>query len=287
MVLAGGKSYASETAATMAGAYRGQLTTASVHANLTGTGRPTAVVGSSDGWLYAVDPCALSIDFAMNFNTAVGETIFADTDGDGRDELVFTAADGYLYGVKHAAIAAPQTVLDTDPDAGLVDGDIDTRANTGRLSASWQTVDGAVNYHVAIVDGRGQFLTDPPWVDVGQATTHTVGELALEDNHSYTFAVRAIHVSGDPSVDALSDGVTVHADGPSTTSAAGGSGGAGGSDGGAGPQSNTRNVLIDNGCGCQLPGGPGGAPRGLLFAFLCAGAGAVSRRRPPFLIAHK
>ncbi len=281
MALAGGKAYGSEAAAAMAGSFLGQLTTASAHANLTGKGRPTVVVGSSDGWLYAVDPCALSIDFAMNFNTAVGETIFADTDGDGRDELVFTAADGYLYGVKHAAIAAPQTVLDTDPDAGLNDGDIDSRPNTGRLSASWQAVDGAMAYHVAIVDGLGQFLTDPAWIDVGQATEHTVSELPLEDNHFYTFAVRAIHVSGDPSIDTLSDGVTVYGDYTPTTTGGGGSGGAGGggSDGGAKPGPNTRHVLIDNGCGCQLPGTPGGSQRGLLFALIGAWGVLFGRRR--------
>ena len=52
VVLGKGKLYPTEAAATADGAKLKQLTNTSVHTNLTGQGHPTAVVGSSDGWLY-------------------------------------------------------------------------------------------------------------------------------------------------------------------------------------------------------------------------------------------
>ncbi len=46
------------------------------------------MVGSSDGWLYAIDPCQGTLTFAYNFNAPVGEPVFGDTDGDGFDEIL-------------------------------------------------------------------------------------------------------------------------------------------------------------------------------------------------------
>ncbi|MBL9003126.1 MAG: hypothetical protein JNJ46_02705 [Myxococcales bacterium] len=50
-VLAAGRSFVNEASALAASAYLGQLTSAAVHQELTGTGHPTAVLGSSDGFL--------------------------------------------------------------------------------------------------------------------------------------------------------------------------------------------------------------------------------------------
>jgi hypothetical protein len=100
-VLAGGKSFADEAAAAAALAGTGQLTSASIHPDLRGDGRPVALVGSTDGFLYAVDPCSGELVFANDFGFAVGEVLFGDSDGDGLDEILVSVADGNLYGLKN------------------------------------------------------------------------------------------------------------------------------------------------------------------------------------------
>src|SRR5262249_47307867 len=124
IVLASGQAFPDEASATAAGATLGQLTATNVHPNLTGSGLPIAVVGSSDGYLYAVDPCSATLEFAYRFGDPVGEPVFGDTDGDGRDEILVTSADGYLYGIKNEAIAKPSFVDDIDLAHGVTD-DID------------------------------------------------------------------------------------------------------------------------------------------------------------------
>jgi len=97
--LAGGALYADQAAADAHGS--GQLTAANVHGDLTGSGQPAVVVGSGDGFLYAVDPCNGTLLFSYGFGAAVGEPVFGDTDGDGLDEIVVSVADGYLYALKN------------------------------------------------------------------------------------------------------------------------------------------------------------------------------------------
>jgi len=97
--LAAGALYQDEASADAAGI--GQLTAVNVHSDLTGNGSPTAVVGSTDGWLYAVDPCAGTLTFVYSFGAPVGEPVFGDTDGDGLDEIIVSVDDGYLYALKN------------------------------------------------------------------------------------------------------------------------------------------------------------------------------------------
>jgi hypothetical protein len=97
--LAGGALYADQASANAVGV--AQLSAVNVHQNLTGTGGPSALVGSGDGWLYAVDPCAGTLTFTYDFGAPVGEPVFGDTDGDGLDEIVVSVADGYLYALRN------------------------------------------------------------------------------------------------------------------------------------------------------------------------------------------
>ena len=208
VVLASGHVFADEATALAAGASPGQLTSVHVHENLSGLTRPTAVVGSSDGWLYGVDPCTRSLDFAVHFDAPVGASAFADTDGDGLDELIVSVADGYLYGLRHAPLPGPATVRDIDLSTGeLVDVDEVTTRDT--LSAAWDPVPGAEGYEVAIVRGDGAlgFLTTPAWTPV-ESTSFTHVGLNLIDGERYTVAVRA-RAAGGVSPDVLSDGVNV------------------------------------------------------------------------------
>jgi hypothetical protein len=208
LVLAAGALYADEAGALEAGALLGQLASISVHQNLTGAGRPSAVVGSSDGWLYAVDPCRGSRDFAYQFGAAVGEAIFGDTDGDGRDEILVTVEDGYLYTLRNFEIAAPADVRDTDPwsESGADLAELVTRST---LEATWSPVDGAVGYQVAVVDAGGNYLGEP-WRDAGTATRLVIENLPLEDGETYRISVRAITPDRRTSVDTVSNGVWVH-----------------------------------------------------------------------------
>jgi hypothetical protein len=100
--LAGGALYTDQTSANAVGL--SQLTAVNVHPDLTGNGKPTAVVGSDDGWLYAVDPCvadAGTLTFAYDFQAPVGEPVFGDTDGDGLDEIIVEVDDGYIYALRN------------------------------------------------------------------------------------------------------------------------------------------------------------------------------------------
>lgn len=256
-VLAGGSLYANEAVAIAAGQYLGQLTSAAVHANLTGKGRPTAVVGSDDGFVYGVDPCAGALDFAVDLGAAAGEVAFGDTDGDGRDEIIVGAADGYLYGIKNRNIASPTNVIDTDPAAGNTTMDVDTIQGTGSLSGAWSPVMGATGYEIMATTDKGVPLISA-WQSTGTQTSGTISGLSLQRGAKYFFAVRALSAAG-PSVDAISDGVTVGA-----LEWDGGAGDADTSDGG--PDAGDMFVKR-GGCGCAVEGAPDPwAPAGLAGA---------------------
>jgi MYXO-CTERM domain-containing protein len=136
--------------------------------------------------------------------------VFGDTDGDGMDEILVTAADGYLYDYKGFSIAAPAYVWDTDPDHGITNHDVDTIETTNKLSAVWASVGGATSYAVEVVTAtNGQPVSMPLWKNVGNVTSTSLPGLPLQNGARYVFAVRAIGPNG-PSVDAVSNGVTVH-----------------------------------------------------------------------------
>ncbi len=258
-VLANGQTFANEGAAKSSGGYLGQLTSAAVHQNLTGKGRPTAVIGSSDGYLYALNPCDGTLDFVVPFRVAIGEATFADTDGDGRDEIVVGAADGYLYGLKNENIASPGSVTDVDPDSpGPNDAELIYATN--RLAARWTAVPGSTGYEVVAVTEDGKALG--AWKNVGAVTETTLEGLTLTVGARYTFAVRALSTAG-PSVDVVSNGVTI-----------GTRGGDGGVDGGA--DGGTSFGGGDSGCGCHASGpGDGRIAIGGAFVLLFV----VLRRR--------
>lgn len=263
LVLGEGQAFATVADATAADVRLGQLTSTSAHTDL-GDGRPAAVVGSSDGWLYAVDPCTTTLTYAVNLGAEVGAVAFADTDGDGLDELVVSVGDGYLYVLRNAPIDAPDWVLDTDPPRGLTDIDVDFIFHSDSMSALWAAVPGADSYEVGIVRvSDSQFVSDPVWRDVGDTTEATVNGLSLDDGEVYLFVVRAIKDSL-PSPDVPSDGVNVVLEG-------GGDAGPGGDDGGI-PVDDPDEV---GGCCSGAPAGAGS----LFLGFVVFGLLAVGRRK--------
>jgi MYXO-CTERM domain-containing protein len=58
--------------------------------------RDEFVVGSADGYLYVLAAETGALEFAYNFQTAVGSPIVADVDGDGTLGLIVPTGDGYV-----------------------------------------------------------------------------------------------------------------------------------------------------------------------------------------------
>lgn len=191
----------------------GVLGNVTVAPDLTGAGEPRVLVPSTDGHLYALDPCTFELDFALDFRRPVGEAILADTDGDGEEEIIVTVADGYLYGVSRERIAAPSWVHENGGGGPALtpEDDVDELITRDRLWANWAAVDEATSYEVAVITPGGAFLTSPPFVDVGDVTEVVLDLLPLRAGRRYLVAVRAIGPEGASS-ETLSDGVTVLAD---------------------------------------------------------------------------
>lgn len=191
----------------------GRLGNVTVSRNLTGSGRPGVLVPSTDGHLYAVDPCGMVLDWALDLRYPVGEAILADTDGDGEDEIVVTAADGFLYGIDREVIPAPAYVYENDGTtlATTSAADVDELVTVDTLHANWAPVDGATSYEYAVITPAGTFVTAPNFVSAGAATSVSPTGLPLIAGRRYLFAVRAIGPDGSSS-EALSDGVVVLAD---------------------------------------------------------------------------
>jgi hypothetical protein len=213
--LAGGASFATEADARAAGHRLGILGNATGKQDLTGTGTVGVLVGSTDGWLYAVDPCAATLIWSYNFRYPVGETVFADVTDDGADDLLVSVADGYLYAVGRERFRAPAEVLDVDPPAGFPAEDRDAIETFDTLYAAWSAVTGATSYEYAVLTAGGTFLTRPNFIDSGSATTATITGLGLRLGGTYYVAVRAIGPSGS-SAETLSDGILVTDEAPPT-----------------------------------------------------------------------
>lgn len=205
-VFAGGQIFASETDARNAGAWMGQLTSTTVHPDLTGDGTPTAMVGSKDGFLYAFNPCDGTLRFTHDFGAAVGEAVYADTNGDGLDEILVSVSDGYLYNLRDLGLPQPDYVWEIDPDGGITDQDIDVVDTTDTLTATWAAVTGATAYEAAVFDDRSDLVS--AWTSTTE-TTLTLSGLALQDRKLYRWGVRALGPDGT-SVDLMSDGVFVN-----------------------------------------------------------------------------
>ena len=207
--LAGGAAFATEGEAAAGAPFLGQLTSSTSHADLTGRGRPSTLVGSSDGWLYAVDPCDGELDFAVEIGAAVGEAVYGDGDGDGKDEILVTAGDGYVRALQQHSIDPPAWVSDLDPATGGVD-DVDVLPVRETLGARWAAVPGAASYQVAVVDRDGDHVLTPPWRD-SVGTELSFPDVSTDAERTLFVLVRAVGPDGK-SVDAASDGVTLVAE---------------------------------------------------------------------------
>lgn len=214
VALAQGRTFENEAALRAAVAAPGLLTNVNATQSITGasTMTPAFLVGSSEGYLYAMDACAATptIRWAMNFRAPVGEAILADTDADGSDEIVVSSADGFLHGIDTETFPAPEFVYDTDPPR-VTNMDVDERTATS-LEATWGTVAGATAYEWALFTASGSPISRGARPEDGAfirtTTTTAFWNEGLVDGTRYVFAVRAIGTGGVASVETLSDGVT-------------------------------------------------------------------------------
>lgn len=254
--LGGGKLYASTADATAASAPLGRLSSVTLHQDLSGKGRPSALVGSTDGYLYAIDPCAGTLDWSKSFGAAVGEPVYGDVDGDGKDEVVVTAGDGYLHVLRQEVkLAAPTMLRDVDVCKPTTD-DVDTTTGTDQVGAAWAAVTGAASYEAAVVDDGGVPMSKPAWVATSKPEV-TVTGLSLDPAQHYRVAVRTVDAMGKRSVEALSDGFAPTAAPPACGK--GGAGGASGAGGAAGGNAGAAGAAGKAGAqGGQAGAGAGG-----------------------------
>jgi hypothetical protein len=202
-LLANGASH--DPAAVPAGATPGIAGNVTAVASLGSAAAPAVLVGSTDGWLYALDPCSLAIVWSVDLRYPVGEPIVADLNGDGEDEIVVSVADGYLVGIGGAAYDAP---LVRDVEAGAPATDIDEIDTFDTLFAAWDAVPGASSYIVSVFTEYGSEVRFPNAADVGNVIGVTIPMLALAQGQRYVISVQAVGPDG-PGLEGRSDGVTV------------------------------------------------------------------------------
>ncbi len=173
-----------------------------------GTGRPAVLAGSTDGFLYAIDPCTLAVIWSLDLRYPVGESVVGDVNGADPDELLVTCADGFLYGIGRAAYENPSPVLDTDPLAGHPDTDVDAVDTVDSLWAKWSPVTGATSYEIGVYSAGGSETRFPNFTNVGNVTNARIDGLPLRQGQRYYVSVRAIGPNG-PGLEGRSNGVTV------------------------------------------------------------------------------
>ncbi len=293
IALAGGRLFADDIAVSAANVSPGILGNVTATPQLFGS-QHALLVGSTDGYLYAVDACATTpqLLWSINFRSPVGEAVFADTDGDGSDEIVVEAADGFLYGVDTQVIAPPAWVYDTNFERGLTTDDIDETRGS-EISATWAEVPGATGYEWAVFTQAGTPISRNPTepanpflrTDANTRVAHFFEGIVTD--HRYFFAVRALSANG-ASPEALSDG-TLFIREISGTDAGMGTDASMMADASSDVVSPTTDVATDGGgehpaagCGCRVPGGSERREDGrniALLACVAASAIAVSRRR--------
>lgn len=206
VVLAGGLGYASRDVVPAA-ARVGTLSNATSVADGDGAGHPTLLVGSTDGWLYALDGCTLGLRWAHDFRYPVGEPVVGDTDGDGTDDVLVSVGDGYLYAMGARTLPAPGMVRDTDPGDDASDADLDEVETFDTVTARWNTTPGAMRFQVRVTTLAGTALQFPEYTEVTGDRARVAG-LPLRLGGRYRVGVVAVGADGS-SVESESDGFTV------------------------------------------------------------------------------
>ena len=201
--LAGGSIYSSVAAAIAAGKNPGVLSNASSVAQLGGA-NGAVFVGSSDGYLYALDACTLDLRWSLFLGGSVAEPIIGDTDDDAGDEIVVSVASGFIVNIDIPSLPPTGPVSFVGPKNGTAPTVV---APGEDVTISFAKVDGASSYEIALVGPENEPLWSPAYREVSgnQATIKLEGALAMRP---YRIAVRAKGAAG-ASPDAFSQTITI------------------------------------------------------------------------------
>ena len=198
LYLASGVAYPDAASAAAAGGFLGALGDVVVKQDLLGTGdHPSALVGSSDGFLYALNPCTATPSTGPSTSSSPWATPSSSPTpaGTGTDQILVPAADGSrLHALQQQVLAAPAYRLRQRGQRrrmAVVGPDLDTVQTVSTLAASWAPVTGADGYQVAALTAGGTYVTQPDWVSVS-GTSAAVPNLSLASGKKYFFAVRAV-----------------------------------------------------------------------------------------------
>lgn len=186
--LAGGAAYPTLAQASAAGKHPGVLSNASSTAQL-GSGNGAVFVGSSDGYLYAIDACSLDVRWSMFLGGSVAEPIVGDTDGDAGNEIVVSVADGSIVNIDVPAV----TPIPTDgiTFVGTKNGQAAIVVSPGEnVKVAFPSVAGATSYEYALVSPEERALWSPAFLETtgNQVTIDLKGALAARP---YKVAIRA------------------------------------------------------------------------------------------------
>lgn len=204
VVLAGGRVFAPGEALPE-GTRGGAFANVTAVADLDGSGAPGLLVGSTDGHLYALDACALTLRWALDFRYPVGESVVGDADGDGVDDVLVSVGDGYLYALGARTLPAVREVLDLDREGGA--DDVDEVESSSVVFARWSEVPGATRYHVRVLTASGTAVRFPDYVEVS-GTSARIDGLPLRAGGRYRVGVVPVS-DGGSGAETLSDGFTV------------------------------------------------------------------------------
>lgn len=186
--LAGGSAYPTLAQASAAGKRPGVLSNASSTAQL-GNGNGAIFVGSSDGYLYAVDACSLDLRWSIFLGGSVAEPIIGDTDGDVGNEVVVGVADGTIVNIDVPAV----TPIPTDgiTFVGPKNGQAPIVVSPGEsVTIAFSSVQGATSYEYALVSPEERALWSPAFLETksNQISVDLKGALAARP---YKVAIRA------------------------------------------------------------------------------------------------
>lgn len=221
-VLGCGKLYENEEDAKQDRCQLSDLTSSIAIRDIDKTGRAVFVVGSKDGYLYAIDAISMDIYFVLNFRYPIGNIIAGDLDGDNNIEILISCGDGYIYAIDRAELSATSYVYENDGyfiatfDNGVdrcpsdKDEDIDCQEYTNTLGANWEKVDGATGYEYAIISQNGTYITY--WTDNEAKNSVITKDLRLVFDFMYYFLVRPYKISKGVKItgpEKMSDGVKI------------------------------------------------------------------------------
>ncbi len=188
-----------------------------VVADIDDDGDEDILVGSADGWIYALDATTGDSLWSYFARFQVSNLILADIDRDQHVEVVATVANSRLVILDGQALDSVAQVRDVNLDLDgqiLAPGvDVDVVFGVESFAAAWDAVPEATSYEVTLLSPNFNPLRAPVQT---QDTTYIFENLALIPGSTYYVQVVAQNAEGTAAA-SLSDGALVALAGPMIT----------------------------------------------------------------------